>query len=878
MVENKECTKCKQYQGSRNICIGGVGNTKATLMLINEYPTEEDDKNRTVFGGADSKIIFDVLTELLEVDPKTIYTTTLVKCRGNGEKPSVNEVDACLEYLNKEIEMVKPKAILTFGELCLSHICKKIGITKHRGNIFKYKDIPVVPTYSPTYLKYNSGALKDFASDFDKAIMCSMGMEQEKTQGTKVVYVKTHQEVIQLIEYMEQTKVCCFDFETLGVDTYIDINFDVNLIAFSFQHGSSYIIPWKHRESWFNEEDRAKILKVLDERVFQNPDITKINQNLKFEFHVLNFLGIPEIRGVVSDIMLMHHIIDELSKHSLEIQVEQVFKEYSGYKGNMKGKWGMANLKELGDYAGMDTDITLRLHTYYLSILIKDPKRYKLYRNLIIPALRTLYRTERRGALIDRPFLDNAIEETKKTAEKQLQTLKNFKKVKRFEKVQEEKKIRETIDKLEEQIKTHRDKRLNKDKPTLKESVHEVRWKKKIQDIKTGVEKVYEGINFASPDQLGELFYSSEGFGFPQPYDWKKGGETKSTAKPILLDMADKTGFIGELLVYRSVEKMLSTYLIGIRKRLDIHDKIHTSFMQTGTETGRLSSRDPNLQNIPRGSKLDHPVAIEVVARIKKAFIPPKDHYLVQVDYSQAELRIAASFAQEPRMLKVYQGDGDLHSVTAASLLKVSIEEFILLPDNVRKEARTKAKAGNFGIIYGISAEGFVNYAKDNYKVILTVREAQEMIDTFFRQYPNLLIWHQNYIMQAERQGYVSTLFGRRRHTPNILSSDNFLRGESERSAINSPVQGTAGEFTIFALSILENRLDPRIGISNTVHDSIVFYIPKDLMSYSIPIIQETCENLPMLQYFGVELKGVKMKVDVEYSEDNWKDLKPYKE
>ena len=321
---------------------------------------------------------------------------------------------------------------------------------------------------------------------------------------------------------------------------------------------------------------------------------------------------------------------------------------------------------------------------------------------------------------------------------------------------------------------------------------------------------------------MGSLLYGAEGFGFEKPYVKAKRAEAEATGKEYLMELNDSTRFIDDLLLYRSIGKTLSTYLHGINDRLDANDRVHTSFLQHGTKSGRLSSQNPNLQNLTNVAKLTDPTAIEVVSMVKKPFIAPEGYTLCQIDYSQAELRIIASFAGETNMLDAYNAGIDLHALYAARMLKTDLDGFYKLDKADQKNWRTRAKAGNFGLIYGMSAEGLVHYAKNNYGVILSLKEATEMRNDFFAMYPRLLDYHDTYIAKGRKFGYVRTLYGRMRRVPQILDQNEYIRGMDERVAINSPVQGTAGEFTVFAISLLRNRLDPRVKFVNTVHDSIV--------------------------------------------------------
>jgi len=251
----------------------------------------------------------------------------------------------------------------------------------------------------------------------------------------------------------------------------------------------------------------------------------------------------------------------------------------------------------------------------------------------------------------------------------------------------------------------------------------------------------------------------------------------------------------------------------------------------------------------------------------------------MQVDYSQAELRLIAEFSGDENMIDAYQTDKDLHAVTASTLVDQTLDDFYLLEEAMIADLRTKAKAGNFGLIYGMQPKGFVEYAYLQYGVVMTLEEAQHFRYKFFSLYPRILEYHALYIAKAEKYGYVRTLFGRKRHCDDINSEDDFKKGVAEREAINSPIQGTAGELTVFAITRIAARLQAaglthKVRLFNTVHDSIKLYFMPDVLHQLYYIVKEACENLPIQVAFNKSLTHVTMKVDFEVSDVSWGDLK----
>ncbi len=867
-LRDENCTYCRLHKTCKTICIGGVGSKEAKLMLVFDAPSTFDDKNNTVMGNM--QLLENVLYDVIGIDKSEVYKTYALKCSITDKKKATKkEIEVCNKYLQAEIRAVQPKCIITFGDTAMQAVTDRTKVSKYRGQVFSLDlgdfKTSVVSTYSPYYIANADEYLQLWASDILKGYQVANDIIESVSQ-TQVIYCDSMSLVKEAISYCKQVGVASFDFETPEIDKDM-VTFKeghhATMLSLSFQVGSAWVIPLEHQNSPYSKVEVYEIMKLLKTEIFENPNVRKIAHNLNYDYHICRIYGITKLRGRIDDTMLMGHLVDETRRKGLKEWVNYLFVDYAGYEDELAGfGWTNVPIKKLAQYNGTDTDLTLRLSTQLEDWLIQDGSSYVIYRNLTMAAFRPLWEAESKGMHIDRDFIRKAIKEVEQIVKNQELKLLDHKIVKRFttqiEKDLNDTALEEAEDKLDKWIDTHEN---------ITATEHKL--KQKIQDLKTGKVSAYKGFNFASPKQLEELLYDSS-YGFQ--FDTDTGG----TGKDIINDLDDDTGFIDGLLLYRTLKLMLNTYLNGIHRRLDKNDRVHTSLLLSGTVSGRLSSRNPNLQNVPNVAKLKDEEAINVVGMVKKAFTPPTGMTLVQLDYSQAELRIIASFANEETMLKVYEDDGDVHAMTASKMLDVPFENFYDLDPKVQKSGRTKAKAANFGLIYLISDAGFQEFAKNSYGVVLTLQEAAKIKNDFFTLYPKILDYHEIYIEKARKYGWVRTLFGRRRRTPDINSQESFKRGMDERVSVNSPVQGTSGEFTIFAIALLHNRLDRRIDFVNTVHDSILFYIPDDILELGISQIQQTMENLPTKQYFGKELKKVKMKADAEISKESWKDLKTF--
>jgi len=859
-IVNKDCTECKLHKGCNSVCVEGAGSFEGSLMIIKSNPSGNEDLKGNY---ADEKLLEQLLFDVVGAKKGDIYKTYTTRCHVVGSI-SKRELLACRPYLEEEIRRIQPKAILCIGEAALKHLTTGT-LAKKRGAVevlnIAGMDIPMVCTYDSKFVDANMKYLTVWAKDVLRAYNLSKGIVSSNSP-TAMVYCDDFDKIRQAVAYIKEVGLAVFDFETVKIDedkgTFHE-DFYATALSFTFQAGSGYVIPLDHKNSPFTKEEVKEIMYYLQMQVFENKIIRKVAHNLNFDAHVLRVYGV-RLRGRIDDTMLMHHLWDETKKHGLKEIVEDFMPQYAGYDDELKGfNWADIPLPILCQYAATDTDFTYRILVLLESYLQEDPRLYKIYRNLTMPAFRALWEAEVKGMLIDTQFLSSAIRELDTLIQRQKARLRGNKVVKRFEDHNREEAtalaIEEYTNKLQKWRETHKNK-----------TATETKMEAKLAGLKSGTEIAYKGINFGSPAQMSNLLYESKaGFRFSSL-------ET-GTGKDIIKELPDTSGFVEGLLSLRSLEKTQSTYLEGIYKRLDKNNRIHTTFKIAGTTSGRLSSANPNLQNVPNVAKLRDETLIHAVGLIKKCFIVPEGHTMFQYDYAQAELRIIADFANETAMLEVYKNNGDIHSKTGSEMLGVALADFD--PKNIaeHKGARSRAKAVNFGLIYDMSASGFKDYAKNEYGLILTMQEAEATKDLFFNTYPKLLHYHEDYKDKARKFGWVRTLYGRKRRTPDINGDDNFKASLDERVAINSPVQGTAGEFTVFAVALLRNRLDPRVHLVNTIHDSIIFYIPDDLIESAGAVIKDTMENLPNRQYFGVDLKHIGMSTDAEASKVSWKDL-----
>ena len=353
-----------------------------------------------------------------------------------------------------------------------------------------------------------------------------------------------------------------------------------------------------------------------------------------------------------------------------------------------------------------------------------------------------------------------------------------------------------------------------------------------------------EKFNISSPKQLGEILFNKLNLPYPKR---KKDDKDYSTSKEILDKLAGKYEIVDKVLDYRMYTKLNSNYIVGLINEIKSDGRIHTIYNQTLTRTGRLSSERPNLQNIP--------IRTEEGRRIREAFIPDRNSIIVSSDYSQIELRIFAHMSKALNMIEAFKNDLDIHAKTASDIFHVPINE-------VDKNMRRSAKAVNFGIIYGISSFGL---SED---LGINVIEAKKFIDNYLDTFPGIRDYMEKSIHEAYQNGYVKTLFNRKRVIDELKNKNYLIRSSGERMALNTPIQGTAADILKMAMIKIQNKID-KLGLNSKmlvqVHDELVFEVPDNEVEEMQKLVRDVMENIYEL--------SVPLKVDIEYGK-TWYEAK----
>ena len=581
--------------------------------------------------------------------------------------------------------------------------------------------------------------------------------------------VETEEDIRKLVTVVKNYKTVCFDTETTSTNA---LDAEIVGLSLSMKEGEAFYIPMPAER-----EDATTRLELLRE-IFENEEIEKVGQNIKYDITILANYGI-EVKGKLFDTMIAHYVLQPELYHGMDYLAE-IYLDYDtikieeliGEKGKNQKSMRDVAPEKVCDYACEDADVTLKLK----NILEKEIKKEgleELFYNIEMPLVPVLAYMERNGARIDTAAL--------------------------------------------------------KETSTL--------FGKRLNDIE---EEIYslagEPFNIASPRQVGDIL-----FGKLKIVDKPKKTKTGQyvTSEDVLAQLQNRHPVVKKILQHRGLKKLLSTYIDALPSLVNPRSgKIHTSYNQTVTATGRLSSSNPNLQNIP--------IRDEDGKEVRKAFVPDDGCMFLSADYSQIELRIMAHLSGDKNMIEDFRSGYDIHAATAAKIYKKPIEE-------VTKDERRKAKTANFGIIYGISVFGLAE------RMNVDRREAKELIDNYFETYKGVYEYIEKCKQEAKANGYVETIFHRKRYLPDINSHNAVVRGYAERNAVNAPIQGSAADIIKVAMINIYRRMkaeNMRSTMILQVHDELNFNIvPTERDAMQKLVIEEMQKafamSVPLIADYG---------------------------
>ena len=821
----------------------GVGE-KTAVKLINDFGSVEQLLSRTneLKGALQKKV-----TEHVD-DIKMSYFLATIK------------TDVPIELNMDELKLVEPdndKLRQLFTELEFKQLADKLLKKPQKASI---------PANGQLDL------FAEFPAD-GKDTNENSSFESLKTVTHNYKLVENEEEMVKLRDYFLTNEILSLDTETTSTSAI-----DAELVGLSFavKEFEAFYVPIP--------PEREKALQIVNifKSVYEDPKILKVGQNLKYDLEVLRNYNV-QLQGPMWDTMIAHYLIQPELRHNMDFMAEVYLNYKTIHIDELIGKKGKNQLtmrdvkaEQIKDYACEDADITLRLKKILEQKLINNNCN-SLFYDIEMPLMQVLAEMEISGVCINdislketsnifnnrlsdikKEIFEMAGEEFNISSPKQvgdilfgkMKIIDNPKKSKSWQYVTNEKELQSLINSHEivgkileyrklNSILTERTKKkpITKQVPDLfnlnldieegdnyaKQSSH-LEVSKQMNELEKEIFKL-AGVNFKimSPKQVGNILFDKM-----KIIDNPKKTETWQyvTNEEILQQLKGKHKIVEKILNYREIEKLIGTYVDALPTLVNKRTgHIHTSFNQTITATGRLSSSDPNLQNIP--------VRGEDGKEIRKVFVPEPGCLFFSADYSQIELRVMAHLSGDDNMIRVFKDGKDLHAATAATIYKKNIDE-------ISRDERTKSKRANFGIIYGITVFGLAE------RLGITREESKQLIDGFFTTFPKVKDYMDKAIEEARQKEYVETLFGRRRYLKDINSQNTTVRGFAERNAINAPIQGTAADIIKVAMIRIFQRFKAeniRSKMILQVHDELNFSVYPEEKEIVERIVLEEMQN-----------------------------------
>lgn len=691
---------------------------------------------------------------------------------------------------------------------------------------------------------------------------------------TRYVIIKNKRMLKKVIELCKYTGYASVDYETDGSPIY-NKSFKPTILSVSWMPGFGASIPLDHfqtKEYTSPGWNWKKMLRKFGEEVIENYEITKVAWNWKFDDQINQKYQIF-YRGTCLDGMLAKYLLNEEKPNDLKSMVRRYLPEYGNYEKQDafdKIPWDKKELDPLCHYGCQDTDYTLRLMIFFEKKLI-DLGLYSTFRNLIMSASRVLTSVEKNGLYLDREFNNQLLETYKPKIDAARQAIYDLPRVKKFEKKYNQEKIDKYIQSIEDELEE-----LDYNDPKDKRKI--ASREQKISNIKAGIfttkkeQELIRPINLGSPVDLPALMYSEDGFHFDVIKDNESG--KPSTDEETLTNLrltikkpdSPKAIFLDKLLELRGLEKMYKTYIEGWNEKVQDDDRLHGRFLIHGTTSGRLSSAEPNAQQIPKTS---------VDPNIKLQLKAPKGTLYIASDFSQAELRIMAHLSGDETYLNAFNSGQDPHLAIAATKYHIPYEEALKIYEDenhpehkIWKVRRKQAKQIAFGLIYGIGAKLLaVKLSDPKSGIIVTPEEAQKEMDIFFGQHPKLKTFLKKQEKFLRKNGHLVSLFGRKRRLPQIYSNDKGEEAYALRLALNFPCQSAASDMCLFG-SILIYYLMRQGKLPSTksvclVHDAnYQITKPENINIWSIYEMWQIYRNPLTKPYFGFQIDDVTMDME----------------
>jgi len=830
-MRNANCKLCPLHVGARTVCIPGDGPKDADILIVGQNPGQQEDRQGRPFIGPSGKLLKSQVAKA-GLDALKVRYTNIVRClTPNNREPTAKEIKACKPYLDAEIRLIAPKYVVPVGAPATKAVAKA-KITIAHGQMIEKDGRIVCPTYHPAATFRDPSKLQVIQQDLARLQRQIDGTLGETQDAFKYRVVTSREDLRAFWKAFEGADLCAYDTETNGLFLKKP-DFVIRCIAFALPE-CSWVIPLEMPGSFYQGAPCAQsaLFRVI---------ARKAEGKWVSTFHGKYDSGAIRTAYGVSlayqfDAMLAHYLIDENQDHDLKYvsRVELDCPEYDLLKElklSDKPEWlelmqDPANREKYWMYNGRDAWNTLHLALKFAQRFQRNAKLRRLYNNLVMPSSYALEAIEAEGLPID------------KTQYSRMET--------------------ETLFKKNAAMQT-----LNEAVEALREAPAEVNWN--------------------SPQQIAQVLFQDAGL----PIQVLTPTGAPSTSEAAIVDLKGKHPIVNELLHYRELDKILGTYLEGWKQYI-VGDRLYLSYKQTGTVTGRFSSR---LHSIPTDGDIRSIIATGEDSKWQ----------FVAADLSQAELRIAAEFSGDTTLIDIYRRGQDVHwntvlflvgaghmpeyakqalltaealdphyvkrhgrtLATALELLRIAGVDACTKIWKEWKVARTNAKRISFGYLYGMYENTFMQKAKVDYDWYCTYAQAHAFRTGFFEVYSELEPWHTRCKRIAHVDGYVTNMFGRVRRLPAIQSSDKLARMEAERQAVNAPVQGTIGDWKAAAMVEIHETIDKdQFRLCGEHHDALLGLVRRGCEDDVLPRVRRIMERPKLLKTFKIRM-AVPMVTDI---------------
>ena len=843
--------------------------TSPALLVVGEAPGAQEDNKGRPFVGQSGRILTNALRRVVDIQ-RVLYTNA-VRCRPpNNKLPSTAPIKHCRVFIQEEIETVRPAAILLLGNSALTSVMQTSGITKKRRRQMTYTckdgtEIPTIAAFHPAYALRDRNQLPTFVRDieyFGRMVKHQLG-DKASDIATKCEYDATAEQIKSFEKKCADTKAhVAFDLETNSLFPHL-VGEDFKVFCCGLSTGytggaKNTLVVRLDRimkdgvHSRPCEEIRDALLSLLT-----NKDIKLVAHNAKYDARCIKHRFGVTVRPEVDTLLLHTMLYPKRGEHDLKSIASELL-DVSGYedeiakhsktaKKALVNDWHNVPYDTLAKYCATDVLVTAELCKILHKKMDKEQERADklkapglsvrdLFYKLVMPALRTLFNIEQTGFLVDVPYAEGLSETMQK---RQAQVDKECRKIpfiKQYE-----------VARAYELLRSSKAPMTNQGK-------------------KSAIKKM--AFNPGSVQQVTDVLFEAEYFAYPS-HDLKRTAGGKVSVPGEFLEAlsnnssedADLRKFCSLVLEHKQLQKKIGTYLNGVLQRTSTTDsRVHPNFHQERATTGRLSCSDPNLQNIFNDNE------------IKRMFTVPDDYVLVSGDYSQMELRVLAMMCNDPALKELFVSDYDIHDATARAIFELNESE------TVTSKQRTAAKGVNFGIVYGQTPYGLGR------SLGIPQDEAENMIANLLNRFPYIEDWQEEQKEFAAINGFVYTMFGRRRIIENAKINpknreESILQEEAFKQVVNAPIQGSASDMALVSairLDRLFRKRNYKAHIVNIVHDSIMVECHNTYINKVVDLMERVMLKEPAL-WVGEQMQGVPIKVDFEIG-PTWGDLKSLEE